>query len=466
MLPWKKVLKSPSSKLMTIMESYTEFNGVPNVANRYSLERILRKEMKFNGMLVTDYNEVYNLGQDWHHIAENKTIAFQKLLTEGTVDMSMIGSDEYDNYEKINSYFESMAALKDMNGGIFKNRVKESARRVLELKKELRMFDESFNLKPLVDDDSNDNDTDNDYNSPYLRDNNNNNNNNNIKIPNKDIQTVLEMTRQSMILTKNENNALPLLNITEDSNSNSQQQTTPLKVLITGPTSNSLSFQSGGWTGNWQGIDSHKESDWFIYGHTVLEAMKREEDSSLFDVTYECGVDILGNDCNNSENNNNDNSASSSSSSLIDDENEDGQDNKEQYVLNKVKKWIHWGNNNDDDDTNSDNTDTDTNTNIGFDAIIVCLGEENYTEKPGDITDLNLPHGQYSLVKALKEATTSMNSSSRDTKIILIYFGGRPRLLNQIVPLVDAVIIAFLPGPLGTSPTVLCLSRERHSAAA
>ena len=62
-----------------------------------------------------------------------------------------------------------------------------------------------------------------------------------------------------------------------------------------------------------------------------------------------------------------------------------------------------------------------------LDAIVVCLGEENYTEKPGDITDLRLPQGQYDLVSALKEAKTTK------TKIVLVYFGGRPRLLADVV---------------------------------
>ena len=443
-LPWKKVLSSgrghghgDHKKLMTIMESYTSFDGgVPNVINRYSLDHILRKEMKFKGAAITDYNEVLN-AQNFHHIASNITDAYYKVLTESSsIDMSMIGANEFD----IKSYFESMSKLKDMknsmNNNMFKDRVRESVRRILQLKKDLHMFEESFDLKPLpvVEEEEDDDD----YNSPYLRDSNNDN----IKISTKDIQTVLEMTRQSMILTKNENNALPLLQQTIKLEEEEQQQQPPkLKVLITGPTSNSLSFQSGGWTGEWQGIDSHKESDWFTYGNTVLEAMKLEED--LFDVTYECGVDYSGNDCNNSENNDNDNSASS----FTDDEDEDGQDNKEQYVLNKVKKWIHWGNSNDDNGNgNGNGNDNDDNYN-SFDAIIVCLGEENYTEKPGDITDLNLPHGQYSLVKALKEAVRS--TTKKDTKIILIYFGGRPRLLDTIVPIVDAVIIGFLPGPLG-----------------
>jgi Glycosyl hydrolase family 3 C-terminal domain/Fibronectin type III-like domain len=52
----------------------------------------------------------------------------------------------------------------------------------------------------------------------------------------------------------------------------------------------------------------------------------------------------------------------------------------------------------------------------------------------------SISQGQYELVAALREA-------SPDTKIILVYFGGRPRLLSDIVPDVNAVFIGFLPGP-------------------
>ena len=73
------------------------------------------------------------------------------------------------------------------------------------------------------------------------------------------------------------------------------------------------------------------------------------------------------------------------------------------------------------------------------DVTIVCLGEESYTEKPGDIRSLRLPDGQYGLIHAIRRNT--------DTKIVVVYFGGRPRLLADIVSEVDAVILGFLPGP-------------------
>ena len=56
MLPWFKAMKE--TNLQTIMESYTETDGVPNVANPRHLRYLLRYRMKFDGVLVTDYNEI------------------------------------------------------------------------------------------------------------------------------------------------------------------------------------------------------------------------------------------------------------------------------------------------------------------------------------------------------------------------------------------------------------------------
>ena len=75
------------------------------------------------------------------------------------------------------------------------------------------------------------------------------------------------------------------------------------------------------------------------------------------------------------------------------------------------------------------------------DLVVVCVGEEAYTEKPGDIRSLRLPDGQYELVRNLAK-----NSKA---KIVLVYFGGRPRLLQSMVEGSDAVLVGFLPGPSG-----------------
>jgi beta-glucosidase len=74
------------------------------------------------------------------------------------------------------------------------------------------------------------------------------------------------------------------------------------------------------------------------------------------------------------------------------------------------------------------------------DVIILCLGENTYTEKPGDLNDLNLHRLQKKL--AIKLAETGK-------PIILIINSGRPRLITDIEPLMASVVNIYLPGNYG-----------------
>ncbi|TYZ67882.1 hypothetical protein PybrP1_008466 [[Pythium] brassicae (nom. inval.)] len=71
---------------------------------------------------------------------------------------------------------------------------------------------------------------------------------------------------------------------------------------------------------------------------------------------------------------------------------------------------------------------------------IAVIGEDTYAEKSGDINNLDLPHGQVEYVKAL---------AATGTKVVLVLFGGRPRLLNGLPDAVHAVLHGLLPCELG-----------------
>jgi beta-glucosidase len=194
------------------------------------------------------------------------------------------------------------------------------------------------------------------------------------------------MTHQSIILAKNKGNILPLKS--EDL----------LRVLVTGPTANSKSFTTGGWTWQWQGVDSNIEDKWFTYGATVADAFHQQRN---WQVSYSCGVDILGRNCDSSQDFH-------------------GGVPQDPGVMDKIKGWVGW---------NGQEPELSIERAMSFaanhDVIVVCVGEENYTEKPGDIRTLRLPDGQYELVAGLREAAPN-------AKIVLVYFGGRPRLLAPI----------------------------------
>ena len=74
------------------------------------------------------------------------------------------------------------------------------------------------------------------------------------------------------------------------------------------------------------------------------------------------------------------------------------------------------------------------------DYIVLCLGENTYTEKPGDLNDLNLHKLQIKLAKKLAET---------GKPIILILNIGRPRLITDIEPFMSAIVNIYLPGNFG-----------------
>jgi beta-glucosidase len=74
------------------------------------------------------------------------------------------------------------------------------------------------------------------------------------------------------------------------------------------------------------------------------------------------------------------------------------------------------------------------------DYIVLCLGENTYTEKPGDLNDLNIHKLQTKLAIEL---------SKTGKPIILILNLGRPRLISDIEPLMSAVVNVYLPGNFG-----------------
>lgn len=361
--PWITAISK--AKVMTIMESYVEYDGVPNVANHESLVYLLRNRLGFKGMLVTDYREIKNL-EEWHHVAKDYKDAVQKTLSQGSVDMNMVPADFEDFQKGITEGISSHILTED--------RITVSVERIIKLKQDLGMYEEEVTM-----DDAN------------------------LPLVGTDEDDVYETVVQSIVLVKNADSTLPLV-------SRKDGETKRLKVLVTGPTSSSRIYPSGGWTGEWQGVPIEDEDKWFFYGDSLLGAFESE---SSMDVSYRCGVDILGGSCDDNNTNKN----------LWDE------------AENEVKDWMGLS-----DGTVTDSIQRAAEAASGSDVVIVSLGEEPYAEKPSDIRSLELPAGQYSLVKHLRD-------SAPQAKIVLVYYGGRSRLLRPVADLVDAALIGFLPGP-------------------
>ena len=187
--------------VLTAMEAYHEVGGIPMVASYDYLSKLLRYDMDFKGLLVTDYSEILNL-HNFHMTAPTVTDAVKQSLSETTIDMSMVPLD--------NSFFESTIALVE-SGEIDIDRIDDSVQRILETKNILGLLDNpvtplNSSLVDLVGQDA-------------------------------DWDKALNAARESISLLKNEDNVLP---IAPSSLGNSDT------IFVTGPTANSLVRQTGG----------------------------------------------------------------------------------------------------------------------------------------------------------------------------------------------------------------------------
>ena len=185
----------------SIMVNSGELNGIPVHINKKLLHDLLRVELGFEGVLVTDWEDIKYLVSR-HKVAENYREAV-KLAIEAGIDMSMVPTD-----------LEFPGILLDLikDGEISEARIDESVRRILHLKLELGLFENPIPTTRAFTSEEGD-----------------------VK------NYTLQAAQESITLLKNESEALPI--------------DLDRKILVTGPTANSLLALNGGWSGTWQGDD-------------------------------------------------------------------------------------------------------------------------------------------------------------------------------------------------------------------
>ena len=212
-------------------------------------------------------------------------------------------------------------------------------------------------------------------------------------------QKALKAAEESEVLLKNEGGLLPL-----------KQGT---KILLTGPNANQMRCLNGGWSYTWQGSKAEDLSEKY---NTIYEALSQkfgQENVTLQQVvTY----------------------------------NEDGQ-----YFDEKV----------DGSQLTVDNAQLVEGGDLkaaaaNCDVVIACIGENSYTETPGNLNDLWLSENQRALVKALQKT---------GKPIILVLNEGRPRLLADIEPLAKAVVHILLPGNYGGDALANLLAGDANFSA-
>ena len=91
-----------------------------------------------------------------------------------------------------------------------------------------------------------------------------------------------------------------------------------------------------------------------------------------------------------------------------------------------------------------------------FSCFLACIGENSYCETPGNMNDLTLSANQRNLVKAL---------AGTGKPVVLILNQGRPRIINDIVPLAKAVVNVMLPGNYGGDALANLLSGDANFSA-
>jgi beta-glucosidase len=193
----------------SVMVDSGSINGVPATGSHYLLTDILRDQMGFKGVVISDYQDVQAL-QTTYHIAADLPGAIAIAVNAG-VDMGMVVNNP-DQWQA--------AILQDVNTGkISHARIDQAVRRILTMKFELGLFNQ-----PCVADPS----------KPCV----NANAANAATTAGRD-QT-LKAAQESMTLLRNTNNVLPL--------------PASSKVVVTGPSADSMTNQLGGWSVSWQGV--------------------------------------------------------------------------------------------------------------------------------------------------------------------------------------------------------------------
>lgn len=209
----------------------------------------------------------------------------------------------------------------------------------------------------------------------------------------------LQAAEESEVLLKNEGNILPLAK--------------GKKILLTGPNANQMRCLNGGWSYTWQGSNAEDLSEKY---NTIYEAFCNKfgkENVTLNQcVTY----------------------------------NERGQYWEEKVDEAQLK--VH--------DAQLVEGSALKAAAADCDVIVACIGENSYTETPGNLSDLWLSENQRSLVKAL---------SKTDKPVILVLNEGRPRLLADIEPLAKAVVNILLPGNYGGDALANLLTGDANFSA-
>jgi beta-glucosidase len=213
----------------TIMASYNQVNGEYCHVSKYLLTDLLKKELGFKGFIVSDWQGLEKMGDDYKsNIITSVNAGMDMVMVPGDVKN---GGQKYTNF--INLLIESVN-----EGSISENRINDAVARILKIKFELGLFEKPYSDKSL------------------LR-----------NVGSKEHRNIArEAVKQSLVVLKNDG-VLPL---SKDLG----------HIHVAGKNADDLGNQCGGWTISWQG-----ESGPLTKGTTIYEAVQVAV-SSFTNVTY------------------------------------------------------------------------------------------------------------------------------------------------------------------------------------
>lgn len=317
----------------TIMVNSGIINGVPVHANYDLLTGLLKEELGFEGLVVTDWADIENLHRR-DKVADSDRQAIKMAVNAG-IDMSMVPYQ----YEV---FFDNLVDLVK-KGEVSESRIDDAVKRILKVKLALNLFE-----TPVT------------HYSNYP------------KFGSEEFeQASYDMAAESITLLKNDENILPLKK--------------NVKVLVTGPNANSMRTLNGAWTYSWQGEKTPEFAEGY---NTIYEAVQNEIGKE--NVSFVPGVSYV----------------------------EGGKYYEEKK--DEFNKAVAEAKN--------------------VDYVILVLGENTYTEKPGDLNDLYMSDLQTELAKEIAKT---------GTPVILVLNEGRPRIISKFEQEMQGIVQAYLPGNFG-----------------
>lgn len=269
----------------TVMANSGEINGVPGHANKHLLTDILKNELGFKGFVVSDWGDIENLYQGYHIAKDNKEAVM--IAVNAGVDMSMVPNDF--------SFYDDLIELVKEHK-ISMSRINDAVTRILRVKFDAGLFDDATGNPADYSE----------FNSTAHN------------------KLNYDAASECITLLKDSNNILPIL--------------IGKKILVTGPSANSMRSLNGGWSRNWQGDNSDStEKD----KNTILEAVQNVFGNANVEYSEGCSFTATTN------------------------------------IKDAVNKAA------------------------AADIIVLCIGETSYAETPGNINDLTISAPQIELAKAL-----------------------------------------------------------------